>query len=291
MKRNHSLGRIVAIAGNTLTELSRLRVFYVLLLFALVLIAGSVFMARLSFQQEFQILKDISLGAISIFTSILAIAASARLLPQDVEDRTVYTILARPVLRIEYLAGKLLGVLLLLAISTLVMGGLFFAVLYFREQSALAAAAHQTPGLPPEQIDEALRAVRAAGFRPDLLAALGVIFIKAAVLASLTLFISTFASSSIFTIVVAAFVYLIGHLQGTAREFWLQEQGAGWLTRVFLGCVALVFPDLQLFNFTDQVVAGAAIPTGLFAEAILLGCFYVVIYLLFSAAVFAKKEL
>src|SRR5207247_7047387 len=106
-----------ALARNTLTELTRQKVFYVLLIFALVLIGSSVFMARFTFQQEFQILKDISLGAMSIFTSLLAIVAAARLIPQDVEDRTVYTILAKPVPRFEYLLGKLLGVLLLLLIS------------------------------------------------------------------------------------------------------------------------------------------------------------------------------
>src|SRR5258705_437672 len=116
-----SLSRILAITFNTLTELTRLRVFYVLLVFALVLIGSSIFMAQFSFQQEFQILKDVSLGAISLFTSLLAIVATARLLPQDIEDRTLYTILAKPVPRFEYVLGRITGVLLLLAISTLVL--------------------------------------------------------------------------------------------------------------------------------------------------------------------------
>src|SRR5713226_2392826 len=100
--RTFSLTRVLAITTNTLTELTRLKVFYVLLIFAVLLIGSSVFMARLTFQQEFQILKDVSLGAMSIFTSLLAIIATARLIPQDIEDRTVYTILAKPVPRFEY---------------------------------------------------------------------------------------------------------------------------------------------------------------------------------------------
>src|ERR1700741_3219365 len=141
--RPFSVSRILAITFNTLTELTRLRVFYVLLVFALLLIGSSIFMAQFSFQQEFQILKDVSLGAMSIFTSLLAIVATARLLPQDIEDRTVYTILAKPVPRFEYVLGKLAGVLLLLAISILVMGALFLAVLYMREQAVLQATAKQ----------------------------------------------------------------------------------------------------------------------------------------------------
>ncbi|MFL6539436.1 MAG: hypothetical protein ACJ8HU_01600 [Chthoniobacterales bacterium] len=278
-----SLGRISAIAGNTLRELTRLKVFYFLLLFALVLIGSSVFVARFSFQQELPVLKDISLGAISIFTSVLAIVASARLLPQDVEDRTVYTILAKAVPRFEYLLGKLLGVLLLLAISTIVMAALFFALLWMRQQSAIAEASRESA--------DAVRAVRDAGMNMNVAYAVIAIFIKAAVLASLTLFISTFATSTIFTMVVAVFAYFIGHLQSTAREFWLQEQGAGWIARTFLACVALVFPDLQLFTFNDQVVAGAAIPNSLWLEAVSIGVFYIMIYTLLAQAIFAKREL
>src|SRR5213082_617882 len=154
--RAFSPGRIGAITANTLTELTRLRVFYVLLVFALLLIGSSIFMAQFSFQQEFQILKDVSLGAISIFTSLLAIVATARLLPQDMEDRILYTILAKPVPRFEYVLGKITGVLLLLAISTLVMGAAFLLVLFFREQAVLHATARQMSGAPPDQVADAL---------------------------------------------------------------------------------------------------------------------------------------
>src|SRR5216683_8162156 len=135
--RAFSLSRILAITSNTLTELTRLKVFYVLLVFGLLLIGSSIFMAQFSFQQEFQILKDVSLGAISMFTSLLAIVATARLIPQDIEDRTVYTILAKPVPRFEYLLGKIAGVLLLLAISIALMSALFVVVLYVRERTVL----------------------------------------------------------------------------------------------------------------------------------------------------------
>src|SRR5213079_3057290 len=131
------IARVCAITGNTLTDLTRQKVFYVLLIFALVLIGSSVFLARFTFQQEFQILKDVSLGAMSIFTSLLAILAAARLIPQDIEDRTIYTILAKPVPRFEYVLGKLCGILLLLALSLVVMSALFLTVLYSREQTVL----------------------------------------------------------------------------------------------------------------------------------------------------------
>src|SRR5437763_10539800 len=167
--RKLSFRRIAAIATNTLTELTRQKVFYVLLIFALILIGSSVFMARFTFQQEFQILKDISLGAMSIFSSLLAIVATARLISQDVEDRTVYTTLAKPVPRFEYLLGKLFGVLFLLAISIALMSALFVVVLYVREQTVLNETLRQMSRAPGEQLDAAVNAIRAAGLNIAIL--------------------------------------------------------------------------------------------------------------------------
>jgi ABC-type Na+ efflux pump permease subunit len=283
--------RVLAIATNTLIELAWQKVFYVLLIFALILIGSSVFMARFTFQQEFQILKDVSLGAMSIFTSILAIVATARLIPQDNEDRTLYTILAKPVPRYEYILGKLLGVLLLLAISIAVMAVLFTAVLYFREQSVLDDTWRQMRSAPPGQLDEALNAIRASGLNSDIFIGLTVIFLRASLLAALTLFVSTFATTNIFTVVVMVFVYFIAHLEPIAREYWLQQPHAGWITRGFLALVVLIFPDLQAFNLVDDIVAGVAIPMAIFTKTALLGIFYIVIYTLAAIFVFYGKEL
>jgi ABC-type Na+ efflux pump permease subunit len=289
--RPFSFSRINAIAINTVTELTRLKVFYVLLIFGLVLIGSSIFMAQFSFQQEFQILKDVSLGAISIFTSLLAIVATARLLPQDMEDRILYTILAKPVPRFEYVLGKIAGVLLLLAISTLVMGAAFLLVLFFREQAVLHATARQMSGAPPDQVADALRVVRSSAFNVDIFPGIVIIYLKACLLAALTLFVSTFATSNIFTIVVMAFIYFIGHLQATAREYWLHEHSSGLIARVFFAVVTLGFPDLQAFNLVDDIVAGTAISLALFTKTAVLGIFYTTIYTLLAAFVFYGKEL
>jgi len=289
--RAFSFARVLAITLNTLTELTRLKVFYVLLVFALLLIGSSIFMAQFTFQQEFQILKDVSLGAMSIFTSLLAIVATARLIPQDIEDRTVYTILAKPVPRFEYVLGKIAGVLLLLAISTLVMSAAFFLVLYAREQTVLHMTMRQMSMAPREQVDDALLAIRSSAINIDIFPGIVIIYLKACLLAALTLFVSTFATTNIFTIVVMAFVYFIGHLQATAREYWLQEHGSGLLTRIFLAVVALLFPDLQAFNLVDDIVAGTAISLGLFLKTGVLGIFYTTIYTLLAAFVFYGKEL
>ncbi|MBA3832345.1 MAG: ABC transporter permease subunit [Chthoniobacterales bacterium] len=286
-----SLTRIAALTGNTFTELVRLKVFYFLLIFALLLIGSSIFMAQLSFQQEFQVLKDVSLGAMSIFTSLLAIVATAQLIPHDVEERTIYTILAKPVPRYEYLAGKLGGVLLLLALSVVAMTALFLIALFVRQEMLVGVTLRQTSGLRPEQVQEAVRTLKASAFNVNLFPGIVVIYLKAALLASLTLFVSTFATSNIFTICVMVFIYFIGHLQAMAREYWLQQNSAGWIAKTFLALVALVFPDLQLFNLVDDIVAGTAIPGPLFAQTAVLGCVYISVYFFFAWVVFHGKEL
>ena len=287
-----SPGRVWTLATNTLTELIRLKIFYFLLLFALLLIGSSAFLVQLSFQDQFQMLKDVSLGAMSIFTSLLAILATAGLLPKDIEDRTLYTILAKPVSRLEYLSGKLVGVLLLLFVSVVLMGAMFAVVLFWRVHVVTGELLHS--GDTRENIAQQIRDLHANAFNPNLWAGGVVIYVKACLLASLTMFVSTFASSSIFTIIVSVVIYFIGHLQGTARDYWQATNvlnGSDPLAKAFLLVVALVFPDLQRFNLVDEIVVGAAIGHWLLIKTVGLGLMYFLIYLLAGFFVFSSKEI
>ena len=284
--------RTWALALNTLTELVRLKIFYFLLIFALLLIGSSAFLLQFSFQDQFQMLKDLSLGAMSIFTSLLAILATAGLLPKDIEDRTLYTILAKPVSRLEYLLGKLCGVVLLLLVAMVLMGAMFAAVLVWR--SHVVSAEILASGASPEEVAQQLGGLHATAFNPNLWAGGLVIYTKACLLASMTLFISTFASSSLFTIIVSVVVYFIGHLQSTARDYWQASRtlvGAGVLTKTFLAVVAIVFPDFQMFNLVDEIVVGTPVATALLLKTVGLGAAYFCIYLLAAFFVFSSKEI
>ncbi len=283
-----SPARVSAIASNTLLELVRLKVFYFLLLFALLIIGSSAFTSKFSFQEQFQVLKDVSLGAMSIFTWLLAVLATAMLLPKDIEDRTLYTILAKPVPRFEYLLGKFLGVLLLLFVALSLMSAVFVVVLYLREQSALAEAAR---GVPKEFLDGELRQIRASTFNSNLLPGIVIIYCKSALCAALTLLLSTFASSSIFTIIISVVVYLIGHVQPIAREAYLASATVSSATKIFLALVALLIPDLTALSLVDDIVVGNAVPMMLFAKTAGLGGIYICVYFLVGYFIFATKEL
>lgn len=283
--------RIATIARNTFTELVRQKVFYILLVFALAAIGSSIFMAQLRVEAQFQMIKDVCLGSMAIFTSLLAILATASFLPSDSEDRTIYTLLAKPVPRFAYLLGKLGGIILLLLLFTLMMTVVFCAVLWMREQSVLAQIQQEFASAPAEELQQAVKSVTDATFNINLIPGILLIFVKAALLAALTLFISTFATSALFTVMITAAIYFIGHLQATAREYWLQGADIQWWTRILIALIALLFPDLQAFNLADDMIAGAAIPWDVFVKTFALGWLYVAVYASLAAYVFAGREL
>lgn len=283
--------RIAAIAAVTWTELVRMKIFYFLVIFALLVIGNSFFLAKFSFEEEFQMLKDIALGAMSIFSALLAILATATLLPKDIEDRTIYTILAKPVSRTEYLMGKLAGVFMLLALAVLLMGTVFAVVLLLRTQALTHAVTIEMEGMPAQELQAAIDKIRHAGHDPNLFAGGFVILVKSWLLAAMTMFISSFATSSIFTTIASFAVYFIGHLQATARDYWLSSNESGILTKIVLGLVALIFPDLQAFNLVDDIVAGVAIPLPILLKTLALGCGYIAVYSVLAAAIFHQREL
>lgn len=283
-----SARRVAALAHNTLLELVRLKVFYFLLLFALLVIGSSIFTVNFSFQNPLQVLKDIGLGAMSIFTWLLGLLCTAGLLPKDSEDRTLYTILAKPVSRLEYLLGKLSGVFLLLLIAVALMSVMFAGVLAMREQQEIAALIQSSP---PERLATDIAAVKAAAFQANLIPGILLILLKALLCSTLTLLLSTLASSTIFTLLTSVVIYLIGHVQGIAREAWMSGVDTSAALRLLAGFVALVFPDLQMFNVVDEIAVGTALPPLLFWQTSGFGVLYIVVYFLLAQVFFSAREI
>lgn len=160
---------------------------------------------------------------------LFAIAGTALLIPRDIEDRTLYTILCKPVPRLEYLLGKLTGVVWLLLISLVCMDVLFSAVLHLKEK---AIVEQQLSGLEfrrfqsqEEKKEKALTEImdisQKQGLRWNLQAAVVSIFLKSVVLAVVALLMSTVASSTLFTIMASLAMMVIGHAQSMAREYLL----------------------------------------------------------------------
>ena len=287
------ISRVWSLATITFTELVRSKVFYIVAIFGLIVLGSSAFLAQLTFEEELKVLKDISLGSMSIFTTLLAIAATAMLIPNDVEDRTLYTILAKPVTRIEYLLGKLGGVFLLIGVLTVIMSLLSSGVLSFREWQVVMNIKRDMAGSPPEMLQTQLALIQGHTFTGSFFLGIILIYIKSCVLATICLAISTITTSTIFTILCTAAVYFIGHVQGTAREFWMSQGGGNpsLFKKVFLGIVAILFPDLQLFNLSDEINAGNELPFHVFGITAGWGLFFIAFYILIGYIIFSKKEL
>ena len=114
--------RVWTIAAGTITQLVRMKTFYFLLAFALLVVAiGNLDIHMSTPARQLELIKKVSFGTMDLFAWLFAIVATALLIPRDIEDRTLYTILSKPVRRIEYLLGKLLGVLVLVGFSLLVI--------------------------------------------------------------------------------------------------------------------------------------------------------------------------
>ncbi|HET6410097.1 MAG TPA: hypothetical protein VFG14_19565 [Chthoniobacteraceae bacterium] len=288
-----SIARISAISSNTFLELVRQKVFSFMILFAALGIGASFVASSWQFQEQFQVLKDVSLGAMSVFSWLLATLATAIVIPKDIEERTLYTILAKPVSRLEYLLGKLFGVLSLLVVGIGLMSALFALVLYARGQIALAEAIREYPA--GAELEAALAQIKATAFDARLVPAILIIFTKVAVCASLTLMISSFSTSWIFTVMISTVVYIIGHVQPIAREYWLTQTPIGVtpspLLKNFLGFTAVIFPDFQMFNVVDEIVVGNAVPVSMFLESFGMGFGYVFVFTLVGYIFFSNREL
>lgn len=291
--------RMGVIAGHTFTQLVRMKVFYFLAVFAAVILASNLIdlpqhiTPEAAGTQVLQSIRGWSVGTMTLFSVVLAVTATALLLPKDVEDRTLYTILSKPVPRFDYLAGKLLGVLALIFVSLVLMDAMMCGVLHLRAASVAAEQVDyaRVQGATAAAQAGLSREVLAQGVTWELHAAVLVVFLRTLVIASFAMLVSTFSTSTLFTIIVSFTVYFLGYFQADAREYFLHS-GAGTSALGQLGSLlfSLLLPDFSMFNVIDALVEGKTASAGALAHLAGISVFYALTYLLASRLVFAKKE-
>ena len=292
------------IALSTVTQLVRMKVFYFLAPIAL-LFVGLQFFDVFWYegpeasqpQQELMMHKNLCLGTMMLFSSLFAIVSTALLIPGDIEDRTLYTILCKPVPRLDYLLGKLLGVISVIFVAMLVMDILMVVTLHYRTQAVSAELGEYLSaiGWGEEEVGQGQAEVASHG--PSLILQYGVLahFFKASIIAAVALLISTFSTSTLFTIASSVMIWIIGAVQSLAREglFTKGEYGVepGMVDRILGTIISLVFPDFQLFESVSDGAA-RAMEIGVFDMLHLGGLtfFYIAIYTVLSWFVFSDKE-
>ena len=288
-----SLRRVMVIASSSVTQLVRMKTFYFLLAFAAIIVVLMRLSPPTTPAGVLSTIKRISFGTMDVFAWLFAIVSTALLIPKDIEDRTLYTILSKPVRRIEYLIGKLLGVLWGIAVSLLVMYGGCALALWSRETLYIAEeleAMNADARYSAENVGAQIALIEQQGLRPELGIAVLASFLKAAVVASVTIFLSTFASSSLFSIIISVLVFIIGHAHTMATSFWLYQTDNSLFVQLLLKVVKIFIPNFQLYSFSHGIIQGEAVAYSLVWQMTGLTGVYLVVFLFLSLLVFIDKE-
>ncbi len=254
-----SASRIVAIALNTLREALRSRVLYVLLFFAITVMLFGIVLSSLSYVESDRILQDVAMAAMRVFGVAIAIFVGVNLIHKEVDRRTVYTILSKPLTRSEFLLGKYAGLVLTIWLQLAIM------ILCFMGVSALTGGE--------------LGSGHAAAF-----VLLGAELALIVAVATLFSSFSTPLLSSFFT----AGVWLAGHLTRDLRDIglqsqteWVQDAGV-WLHRTL--------PDLQSFNLTIEAVHGLPLTGADVWLPLVYGAGYTTLLLLVAILIFDRRD-
>jgi hypothetical protein len=274
-----------------------MKVFYFLLIFAVLVlvVAGAGIFWKPT--EHLLAIKRWSFGAMYLFTMVYSIAATALLLPRDVEDRTLYTILSKPVPRIEYLIGRLLGVLMLNGIALAAMFLAMSVLVQWKMPSVEDQLVHELmlgaggETVAASELNQAKEEAARFGVTGNLLWAVWALFLKASVVSAVTLFISTIASSSLFTIVTSAMVVFIGHFHQLVIDYWKLNAAAGWFGALLARVLIIIFPNLGLFDVVDEVITGSSLSFSAGLQLTGMGLFYVMLFVLLAQLVFVDKEL
>jgi ABC-type Na+ efflux pump permease subunit len=294
----NSLSRIFTIGRNTLTEALRQKVLNVILLFGLAVMVSAIFFVQFSFTEHFKFLKDFGLGAISVFGLLISLMGTAQMIPSEIESRTIYTVLSKPVRRFEFLFGKYVGLIGLIFIAVCLMSVVFVGVLYGAERSRIALEMNESPtmteGVATQhqlEVEQHIVEIKRQSRDPALVKAIVLIYAKLCVVSVITLLVSTFATSAIFSVSISFMIYLIGHLESIAREEWITGGNAlGW-QKLLVWFVSLFIPDFSTYNVVDDIVVGVGIPWSHVSEVLGYSVCYIVVALLLGQFIFNQREL
>lgn len=286
--------RVWTLAHATMTQLMRMKILPFLLLFCILVVVLGFGFSVINPEQQLSQLKTVSLAALQIFSIVIGVVSTALLLPKDLEDRTLYTILSKPVPRFDYLLGKLLGVLLLIAMGLVIMDAILSLILWVQQSMLFDAAVsqlHSEKQDTPEVVAQMREIVAKQGLTWNLHWAVWAIFLKAAVVTTVALLLSCIASSTLFTIVITLCITLIGHGEAMIREFVLQPYLGSMAKRIVTLLLATICPDLAQFDIVDSVVNGEIVPWAAVYDMTGIAALYMVVYLFVAHLIFVEKEL
>jgi ABC-type transport system involved in multi-copper enzyme maturation permease subunit len=224
------MNRIIAIGLNTFREAIRNKVLYSLLFFALVLIASALVLGQMSLHEELRVTRDVGLGGIALFGVLIAIFVGVNLVYKELDKKTVFSLIPKPMHRWEFIVGKFAGMVLTLAVQVGIMSATLFAVLLFQGGAIEGSAA--------------------------VVRAILLLFCEVTVVTAVAVLFSSFSSpflSGVFTLGI----FLVGRSTPELRQVIGKLKSP--LGRVACDAGLRVFPDLHLFYVSGGMIGGHAV--------------------------------
>ena len=255
--------RVGVVALNTYREAVRDRVLYNLLFFALVMMAASIIAGQISIGIEQTVIATLGLSAISLIGLLIAIFIGVGLVSKEMDKRTLYALLAKPVRRWEFLLGKFGGLILTLAVNTAAMGmGLFLALVYVK------------PTLERGDV--------------TVFVAVYFIWLKLALVVALALLFSCFTTPLLATLFTAG-IYIAGLYVQELRDLPVQVMSPGMT--VFTKWLSYLLPNFENFNIMAQAAHSRPVPGAFILQNTLYAAVYCAIVLTAAILVFSRRNL
>jgi Cu-processing system permease protein len=255
--------RVGVVALNTFREAVRDRVLYNLVLFALVMMAAAILVGQISIDIEQVVIVTLGLSAISVIGLLIAVFIGVGLVSKEIDKRTLYALLAKPLRRWEFLTGKFAGLVFTLAVNTAAMAAALFLALYYVKHSL-------------ERADIAV------------LVAVYFILLKLALVVALAMLFSCF-TTPLLAILFTVGLYVAGLFVHELRGLQAEEIGPG--LAVLLRWLSYLLPNFENFDVMGAAAHGRAIPGALIAQNTLYAALYCAIVLIVAAAVFSRRNL
>jgi ABC-type transport system involved in multi-copper enzyme maturation permease subunit len=255
-------------------ESVRDRVLYAIGAFALLLVAGSIAIGQITAGQDLKIIKDLGLATIEVAGVLMAVFIGVGLVAREIERRSIFGLLAKPVPRWEFVIGKFIGLVLTLAVNVWAMAAALFVALAWQHWT--------TPA-------EARMAWEAPAMDPRLLVQVLLVNVELALLTAIALFFSTFSSSALLSVVFTIGLFIVGLSSEELRNFnvIVDAPAFGWL----VSGIGWIVPAFSAFDIKSAVVHGLPFGGASFV-ALTLGyaAIYIVTVLAAATAIFSRRE-
>jgi ABC-type transport system involved in multi-copper enzyme maturation permease subunit len=260
------------IALNVFRESVRDKVLYNLIAFTLLLMGASYLIGQLTAGQDVKIIKDLGLSAISVFGLFIAIFIGIGLVSKEVEKRSVYALLAKPIARHQLVVGKYAGLVLTLAVNLAVMTIALYAVLAVMAWVAgpEAAAAWERPALDPM-----------------MLTAILLTFVELSLVTAIAVFFSTF-STPLLSAALTFGLFVAGRFSADLRNF--DQVVASPVAGAFARAMYWLLPNLAPFDVRAQVVHGQPVPLGYLTLTVGYGVLYAAALIVASVVIFSRRD-